>query len=331
VIVARVVRRLPLRYRAGAAAALDRPAHVRAASGLTWLGTRLIVVCDDTLAFGAIDVATGLVDDALLPPGPGGARTFDVRRGNKADKPDLEAVCAIGQVAIALGSGGPLPARQVIALWEPPAPPTLHACPRLFAALAAHLLPAGGALNLEGLERLGTRVVLGNRGGDTFAGGVTPDALVAVPAAALLAAARGDDPSLLALGPVEPLELGQLAGAPLRLTELAKRPPGRLCYLAAAERTTSFFDDGAVVGSVLGMLGAGGPSGSLTRPDEGPRHAPVLDEHGAPLATKLEGLAFDRLDPHRAYAVDDADDPDAPATLYELAISEALPDTVLDG
>jgi hypothetical protein len=242
-------------------------------------------------------------------------------------------VCAIGQVAIALGSGGPLPARQVIALWEPPAPPTLHACPRLFAALAAHLLPAGGALNLEGPRAPGDprgarqprrRHVRGWRHAGRAGGGAGGGAA----GGGRVATIRG----LLALGPVEPLELGQLAGARrCALTELAKRPPGRLCYLAAAERTTSFFDDGAVVGSVLGMLGAGGPSGSLTRPDEGPRHAPVLDEHGAPLATKLEGLAFDRLDPHRAYAVDDADDPDAPATLYELAISEALPDTVLDG
>ena len=312
-IVARVVRRQPLRYRAGASVALDRPAHVRAASGLSWLGPRLVVVCDDTLIIGVIDVATGLVDDAPLPSADG-VRTFDARRGNKAAKPDLEAVCSIGDVALAIGSGGPLAARQVVAIWAPPALPTLHACPRLFAALAAHVLPGGGALNLEGAVRIGDTVWLGNRGGDAHAGGVTADALVPVPAATLLAAARADDPAALALGAVVQLDLGHLGDAALRLTELAARPDGTLAYLAAAERTASFFHDGAVVGSVIGGLG----------PDHrSPRHACLLSETGAPLAVKLEGLAFDPDDPRRAFAVDDADDPDVPATLFELAITDA--------
>ena len=58
-------------------------------------------------------------------------------------------------------------------------------------------------------------------------------------------------------GPLAPpirCDLGVLDGATLRFTELATRGDDVL-YLAAAERTSSFFDDGTVVGSVLGVLG----------------------------------------------------------------------------
>src|SRR5262245_36878490 len=101
-----------MRYRGGADPSLDRPAHVRAASALAWIGERLVVVQDDAAFLGVVDPATGLVDDVPMAPGPGGARVFEPRRGNKADKPDLEAAFADGDRVIALGSGGPLPARQ---------------------------------------------------------------------------------------------------------------------------------------------------------------------------------------------------------------------------
>ena len=49
--VARVVRRIALHYAGGADPALDRPAHVRAASGLCWIGPVLAVVSDDASSF----------------------------------------------------------------------------------------------------------------------------------------------------------------------------------------------------------------------------------------------------------------------------------------
>jgi hypothetical protein len=89
----RITSRRPLVYRRGADPALDRPAHVRAASGLTYVGAQLVAVQDDAAFLGVIDPDTGLVDDVPLPAGPGGRRVFDRGLGNKADKPDLEAAC----------------------------------------------------------------------------------------------------------------------------------------------------------------------------------------------------------------------------------------------
>src|SRR5215207_7995120 len=86
---ARVVRRTPLRYRDGDDASLDRPAHVRAGSGLAWVdtsrGPRLAVVQDDAHFVALVDPRDGLAEAIALPPGPGGLRQFDDGRGNKDD------------------------------------------------------------------------------------------------------------------------------------------------------------------------------------------------------------------------------------------------------
>jgi len=201
-----------------------------------------------------------------------------------------------------VGSGGPLPARQVVARWRPGAAPALIAVPAFMTQLAAALVPDGGALNLEGAVVVGDELWLANRGGDAFPGGVTADAILRLPVAAWPAAIAGNLPPL---APPIRYDLGVLDGATLRFTELATRGDDVL-YLAAAERTSSFFDDGAVVGSVLGVLGRAA--------------APILDEAGAPLVAKLEGLAVVPGHPDRAFAVDDADDPDRPATLFELRL-----------
>lgn len=302
-LVARVVARRPLVYRRGADPALDRPAHVRAASSIVWCGDALVVIQDDAAFLGVVDPATGLVDDVALPAGPGGRRVFDKGIGNKADKPDLEAgyVDAEGRLVV-VASGGPLAARQVVVTWAPPAPPEVRPAPAWYAALAAAVLPPGTALNLEGATRAGEQVWLANRGGDVAGEHVSPDALIALDAAG-------------APRVVVPCALGELDGGALRFTDLAMLG-ARLCYLATAEATSSYFDDGEVRGSVLGVIdrdGAGLPVGL--------RHAVVTDAEGQPLRDKLEGVAHVPDAPDRAYAVVDFDDPSRPADLLELAIA----------
>src|SRR6188768_3824945 len=107
---ARIAERRPLLYAAGASADQDRPAHVRAASGLVWLGGELALVQDDAAFLAFIDAA-GRVRGLALPRGPGGHRQFDDERGNKADKLDLEAVFTCGELLVGLGSGA-TPARR---------------------------------------------------------------------------------------------------------------------------------------------------------------------------------------------------------------------------
>jgi hypothetical protein len=209
---ARVVARQPLRYRRGADPGLDRPGFVRAASALVWFGDELIVIQDDALFIGIVDVATGLVDD--VPVGVGAVRTFDAARGNKQDKPDLESAIVVGDELIAFGSGGPLPGRQVVLRWRRGGAPALHATPAVFAALACHAVP-DGALNVEGAVVIGDRVWLANRGGDR---GVTRDCLIAVAVDGLIAALDGAPLEVIAR--VE-LALPELDGVALHVTDLA--------------------------------------------------------------------------------------------------------------
>src|SRR5688572_25398260 len=89
----RVLSRRPLHYAEGADAKLDRPAHVRAGSGCSFIeGTRtLAVVQDDSNFLALVDVDTGKTRAITLPAGVGGLRQFDSKRGNKKQKMDLEA------------------------------------------------------------------------------------------------------------------------------------------------------------------------------------------------------------------------------------------------
>lgn len=288
-MIARIVARRPMRYRRGADASLDRPAHVRAASALVWVGARLCVVQDDAAFLGVVDPATGLVDDVPLAAGPGGARTFDVARGNKRDKPDLEAAFALDDRLIALGSGGPIAARQVVVTWAPGAAPDTLARPRLFDALARALLPAGAALNLEGATVVGDEVWLANRGGDHG----SPDAIARLPRD-VFRRVLADEAFAPPPPRVDALALGAMGGVALHVTEI-RAAGDRVWYTAAAEATGSFYDDGAVTGSIIGVLGGA--------------HAELRGD-------KLEGLAIGAP----TYACVDADDPDRPADLLELAL-----------
>src|SRR5687767_6667079 len=82
-LTARVLNRRPLLYSAGADPALDRPAHVRAGSGLAWVAGRLAVVQDDAHFLALIEPAQRSVEAISLPVGHAGLRQFDDVRRNK--------------------------------------------------------------------------------------------------------------------------------------------------------------------------------------------------------------------------------------------------------
>ena len=56
-------------YRDGPDRSLDRPAHVRAGSGLSWIGDRLVLVQDDANFVAVVDPATGFAESITLPAG----------------------------------------------------------------------------------------------------------------------------------------------------------------------------------------------------------------------------------------------------------------------
>ncbi len=269
------------------------------------------MVQDDAAFLGVVDPSTGLVDDVPLPS-VAGRRVFDKTIGNKADKPDLEAAFADGDTLVALGSGGPLSARRVVVTWRYGEVPQIRSISRLLDAVAQKILPGATALNLEGATLVNGEVWLANRGGDRHGDDVSPDAIVTVELSAWRAFL--DNPAhapLPAIGSVT-VDLGGLDGCLLHFTELLATPSG-VFYLAAAEATASYFDDGLVVGSVLGVLRDGQA-----------RYTPILDEKGSRAVDKLEGLATLPGVPGRFWAVVDADDPDCPADLLELAVDEAM-------
>jgi hypothetical protein len=93
------------------------------------------------------------------------------------------------------------------------------------------------------------------------------------------------------------VELGALDGHALRFTDLTAGG----WFSAAAEVTDSYFDDGAVAGSVVGRL------------------SPVVDEAGARTTDKVEGLVpTDREGTF--WAVTDPDDPAVPGELLLLSL-----------
>lgn len=97
---AQVLNRWPLYYSAGADIELDRPAHVRAGSGLTNLGTRLALIQDDANFVAILDPLTKTVDSIALPALPCRQRQFDDLRGNRLAKLDLEPAQRFARMTI---------------------------------------------------------------------------------------------------------------------------------------------------------------------------------------------------------------------------------------
>jgi len=285
-----------LRYRAPAGPADDRPAHVRAASGLAMHGGRLVVVQDDA-SFLAVVTADG-VQAVNLPRGVDGRRRFEVALGNKLDKLDLESCVAIGDELWAFGSGS-LPMREKICRVQHAIPRVLDASP-FYARLRDAL---GSALNIEGVARVGEQLWLFHRG-NTGVGDVGPAILrVGLPAMRAWLDARAALPAIEA---VEAFDLGAIDGHSLGFTDAVAYRDGVL-YLATAEASDNAIDDGGVLGSQLGVI-----------TPEGVRAAPLTGLDGTPI--KAEGLALDPARPGRGWVALDPDDPDKPATLLDIEL-----------
>lgn len=285
-----------LRYDAGSAAEEDRPAHVRAASGLAFHGGRLVVIQDDA-SFLAVVTNDG-VSAIKLPRGADGRRRFEVALGNKRDKLDLESCVAIGDELWAFGSGS-LPIREKICRVQHAVPRVLDAAP-LYARMREAL---GCALNIEGVARVDDALWFFHRG-NTGAGDGGP-AIIEVSLSAMRAwlDARA---ALPAIERVQAFDLGAIEGSPLGFTDAVAYRAGVL-YLASAEATDNAIDDGHVLGSQLGII---------TR--DGVRAAPLTGPAGEPV--KAEGLALDPARPGHGWVALDPDDPEKPATLLDIEL-----------
>ncbi len=323
---ARIVRRVPMLYTAGADSALDRPEHVRAASSVTWVGDRLALVQDDANFVALVDTATGLAEAVTLPAGKDDARTFDVERGNKKHKLDLEAMTRVplddGALLLAFGSGSRKRRENVLTLRfegrgdRPRAgDPSIVPLPDFYAALRGTASFAGSDMNIEGALYLDGHIRLFGRGNGEAKDGLHPlDATCDIDWTALAAhIANPDGDTLPAITRITQYELGDVDGVRYGFTDAIRATRTRVLYSAAAEASKDSESDGAVGGSSLGVL-------SSEHRGEG-CWAPVVDADGSPFAGKIEGLVLDPSDPMRAFVVVDVDDHTCPSELCEVALS----------
>lgn len=312
-LAARIVERAPLFYDGGPSAEEDRPAHVRAASGLAWFRGELALVQDDAAFLALVDPASLRVRALPLPRGPGGHRQFDDLRGNKADKLDLEALFATGELLVGLGSGA-TPARRR-ALLHDGASARIADAGELYRELEAMAELAGSELNLEGAAPLPDgRLRLFQRGnGDPSRARPPVDATLDVATRELLAYLAGEGPApRLDAGAVTQYRLGAHDGVRLTFTDAAYDPTsGRLYYLACAERSPDAVRDGEVTGSAIGVFDDLDGGGAL-------RFAWLGDGDGRALAVKAEGLAFGAGG--QVHVVLDADDPARPSDLCRVEL-----------
>jgi hypothetical protein len=320
---ARIVRVVPLVYGEGAEAAQDRPAHVRAGSGVAWIGGALAVIQDDAHFLAIADPATGRCRAVTLPPGEGGLRQFDDVRGNKRFKLDLEACVAVpdgrgGEALAAFGSGSTPRREQVLlvgGLADGDPRVELRDASGFYARLREAAEFAGSELNVEGAAWRGGRMVLLNRGnGAPAADRHALDAVCEVDWAALRAHLA--DPAAHpapAPGSIVQYDLGMIEGWRLTFTDVA--PFGdSLIYTATAEASPNTVDDGPVAGSALGIIG----------PDGEARWTVLVDAAGAGFDAKVEGVARGPR-PGTVYVVVDRDDPHRPSELCEVELAGDWP------
>jgi hypothetical protein len=311
---ARIVARTPLVYTAPAAAELDRSDHVRAASGLAWLDGRLAIVQDDT-SFVAFRDASGALTSLALPAAADGRRRFESRRGNKNDKLDLESCLVVGGRLLAFGSGS-LPQREVVVVVDGVTGPVrVVAAGPLYAALRTALARDGEAwmqaaeLNLEGVAVVDDRLRLFQRGNGAPSGAAVPvDAVLELPLAGFLAWLDG--------GAVPPVwsvtwfQLGVAGAVRYGFTDVHALPDGRMLFLASAEDSPNAIDDGAVLGTRIGIIDA-----------LGVRTTDLLDAEGRVAPVKGEGLVSVPGEPGRVLVALDLDDPDLPSELCTVELS----------
>ena len=309
---AQIIERTPLLYADAAPREQDRPAFVRAASGLVWFEGQLFIIQDDNEFIGIWTPSTdgalarGRVVSWSLGPRAGGRSRFEEQLGNRLDKSDYEA-CAIvptpeGARLLVLGSGS-LPRRELALLLDPSrrsaAAPT-HV-PVLFDAFRGALGLPAGVSNVEGVNIRDDLIWLYQRGPEPAAVGFDLEAVLRV---------LQEGSTSLEHHVVRRIDLGEIDGCPFGLSDLTTWTRDRALVLAVAENTSNPVDDGEILGTLVGVMSG-----------EGVSSARLLDEQGAPARVKAEGIAVDPRDPQHALIVLDADDPTVPAELCRVRLS----------
>ena len=289
----------------------DHPPFIRAASAIRRWNGRLAIVQDDVhvLAVGALETPSAF-EPVLLPPGAGGRRRFEERLGNRDAKLDLEALAVLPDGRLVAFGSGSRPEREALVIVDARRRVTVKEAPDWYAYLRSEVAFAGSELNVEGALVDGGRLWLVQRGNGAAGGGVAPvNALGSLPLDAFLRWLDGNGaaPRFTAINRVD---LGEIGGARLTFTDLARGAGGALVFIACAEASPDVVRDGEVEGCCIGVMDAAGVRlGAISGADTA--------------MAKLEGLEPYGTDPNRFAAVSDADNPDAPAIGSVLQLTDA--------
>lgn len=315
-IAPRIVSSRPLLYTEGADSNADRPAHVRAGSGLAWHKSELFVVQDDANFVARASLDGAHVRAIALPRGEGGRRLFSEADGNKAHKHDFEA-CFVRTTRdthslIGVGSGSTSLRCAILIVSDLDAPePSVHIANAIpfFNLLMSLQTFSGSELNIEGATCDGVTLRLFQRGNGRARGGLKPiNATCDFSADAFFHHIERGGP-LPTPTNVRTYDLGNVNGVPLTFTDAALLPDGRTLFLAAAEDSPDTYHDGLVVGTALGILDANGSA----------RYAELRNSDGSPFVGKPEGIAPDPLHSGEGFIVIDKDNPDLPCDLVRIA------------
>lgn len=294
----RVLGMRALRYSTPAALDDDRPPHPRAASGLVWMGGRLLVIQDD--ASFVVAVSADDVTAIALPRGPDNRRRFEAGLHNKHHKLDLEACVAIDDDVWMLGSGS-TPARDRIAILDQAQAVRITQVAPLYDRVRDAV---GGPINLEGAACVGDELWLFHRG-NTGPADLGP-AVVQFLRTAIESWMRNPHAAVPAPTGCVRFDLGSIDGVRFGFTDAVACGP-QVYYLAVAEASPNAVDDGRICGSQLGVI-----EGDVVR-------AAALEIDGSPI--KVEGFALAPGSARRAWIAIDPDDVERPAQLCEIELT----------
>ena len=276
----------------------DLPPHVASASGVARRGRNVYVIGDESNHLAAFDL-TSDEPGSLIRALSGDVPTDPAERADH--KSDLEALTVLppGEgspygILLGVGSGSGSKRDRGFA-WDLEADGSLHGEPREVDLSPVFELLRGeiGDLNVEGAAVLSDELLLFHRGND----GDTDNAIARISLPHALESMRGDlRIDVEELASLRAYELGKLEGVDLCFSDATPLGDGYVVFTASAEDS-----DGAIHGSVIGLLAPDGDVQRLRRID---RKWKVEGVH-ATADTGVLDLLF----------VCDQDDPDTPSPL----------------
>jgi hypothetical protein len=279
-----------------------RPNYVYSASGLVELNNEFFIVADDELHMAIFPSDFSKPGHWLrLLPG----ELPEKYKDRKREKADLEAITHLPPHSFAPSgallvvpsmsrpnrTGGALLLLKENGIAEP--------IPIDFSNIRSELSKTIKELNIEGVVLTENTVKLFHRG----SGGNSRSAIIDIEIVQFLRDLH--DTHVLSAKPIQCVreyDLGKIKDVDLAFTDASELPDGRIVFLSSAENSKNAYDDGAALGSAVGILNGNGD---------------VVEIEQIEGTLKLEGIsaknASERLD---LYFVADSDDQQVPAALF---------------